>query len=75
MVDLQGREETLLFVKSGPDLETLLHELPDSLEFRPCGWPGTITAGRVRLRGTGEPTDGWLAQSNDALKWGLLRAR
>jgi dolichol-phosphate mannosyltransferase len=55
VVDLRSRPQTLLLVKSGPVLQTLLRELPDSVEFVPRGRPGAVTAGWIRLRQVAPP--------------------
>jgi len=50
MQDLRSRPETLLVVKSDHSLQELLRDLPGSLEFRPLGRHGRVTAGLVRPR-------------------------
>jgi dolichol-phosphate mannosyltransferase len=50
LTDLQGRPETLLFVKSGPALDDLLPRLPASLEFVPSSRGEIVTVGLVRRR-------------------------
>jgi dolichol-phosphate mannosyltransferase len=48
--DLQRTPATVLVVKSGHDLDSLLRELPVSLEFVPQGRQGNLVVGLVRAR-------------------------
>jgi dolichol-phosphate mannosyltransferase len=48
--DLRKRPATVIVVKSGRDLENLLHDLPASLEFVPQGRQGALAVGQVRPR-------------------------
>jgi 4-amino-4-deoxy-L-arabinose transferase-like glycosyltransferase len=48
--DLQRNPATVLVVKSGRDLDTLLREMPASLEFLPQGRQGLLVIGQVRQR-------------------------
>ncbi|MFL5244348.1 MAG: glycosyltransferase [Gemmataceae bacterium] len=50
VADLASNPETLLFVKSGKPLETLLRALPPSLQFEREGRQGGVLVGRVHRR-------------------------
>jgi dolichol-phosphate mannosyltransferase len=52
LADLERWPTTLVFVKSGPAFEDLLHKLSPRLEFISCGQSRTVTAGVVRRRET-----------------------
>jgi 4-amino-4-deoxy-L-arabinose transferase-like glycosyltransferase len=47
VADLANSPETLLFVKAGKPLESLLRALPPNFEFRPQGRQGGVLAGHV----------------------------
>src|SRR5205823_5249946 len=51
LADLERWPATLVFVKTGPAMEELLHSLPPTLEFVSRGQSRTVTAGMVRRRG------------------------
>jgi 4-amino-4-deoxy-L-arabinose transferase-like glycosyltransferase len=57
---VRTRPGTLLLVKTGPLLEDLMRDLPDSVEFVRHGRHGAITAGWVRARTS--PADDLFAQ-------------
>jgi 4-amino-4-deoxy-L-arabinose transferase-like glycosyltransferase len=50
IADFLRAPRTLLFVKTERFLPQLLHELPDTLEFIPCGRQFSVTVGWVRQR-------------------------
>ena len=58
--DLHRQRRTLLFVRSGRDLEDLLRELPETVEFAPERHNVGVVIGWVRPRRAGErpPPDG-----------------
>jgi dolichol-phosphate mannosyltransferase len=48
--DLRRNPATVVVVKSGRDLENVVHDLPASLEFVPQGRQGVLAVGQVRPR-------------------------
>jgi dolichol-phosphate mannosyltransferase len=51
IAELRAYPRTLLFVKSGKNLDAFLDALPPTLQFVPEGRRGTVTAGIVQPRG------------------------